>query len=262
MREPSASSSYHQLARVYDHLMADAPYDQWMQFVLEAWRSAGQKPDRVAELGCGTGTLTRYLLEAGLEVWAVDLSADMLKVAQDKIKVSHPRARVHLLQQDITRLDVDTRMDSVVSFCDTLNYITGREGIQAVFNRVYQILIPGGTFLFDVHTPYKIRDIFGDETFHYQDDETAYIWESSFEEETETVQHDLTLFVREKDGLYRRFQESHRQQSYNLDDLTRWLVEAGFEVQAVTGDFSTVPVEADSERAFFVARKTGPASAG
>ncbi|WCK53516.1 methyltransferase domain-containing protein [Aneurinibacillus sp. Ricciae_BoGa-3] len=262
MHEQSASSNYHQLARVYDHLMADAPYAEWMQFVLQAWQRTGQKPDHVAELGCGTGSLTRYLLEAGLEVWAVDLSADMLEVAREKIQVSHPGARVHLLQQDITGLDLGTRMDSVVSFCDTLNYITECEGIRAVFNRVFQSLVPGGTFLFDVHTPYKIRDVFGDESFHYQDEEVAYIWESSFYEETETVKHDLTLFVRENDGLFRRFQESHLQQSYNLDDLAQWLVDEGFEVITVTSDFSAEPVAADSERAFFIARKPGSGSAG
>jgi ubiquinone/menaquinone biosynthesis C-methylase UbiE len=249
------SSSYRQLAEVYDHLMADAPYDQWMGFALEAWRLTGTNPQRVAELGCGTGSLTRYLLELDLEVWGVDLSANMLDVAREKVTHSHPQAAVHWLQQDIRQLSLPEQMDSVVSFCDTLNYIPEAEGVQQVFARVFAALVPGGTFLFDVHTPYKIAEVFGDESFSYQDEQVAYIWQSTYDAATETVEHDLTLFVAEKEGLYRRFCELHRQRAYALEDLQAWLKNVGFEVLSITGDFSTQPVEEDSERAFFVARK-------
>nr|WP_027417702.1 class I SAM-dependent methyltransferase [Aneurinibacillus terranovensis] len=247
---------------MYDHLMADAPYDQWMRFVMQAWRAAGTNPKRVAELGCGTGAFTRFLLEADVDVWGVDLSADMLAVAREKIAVSHPRARVHFIQQDIRQLHLDETMDSVVSFCDTLNYITDEGGIPRVFSRVYEALKTGGTFLFDVHTPYKICDVFGDETFHCVDDEVSYIWESSFDEKKQAVHHELTLFVQQADGLYRRFQETHIQQSYKIGLLARWLKEAGFEIVSITADFTSSPVEEESERAFFVARKTGQLAQG
>jgi len=251
----SPSSSYRQLADVYDHLMADAPYDQWMQFAAEVWRLTGTAPHRVAELGCGTGSLTRYLLERKLEVWGVDLSADMLEVAREKVERSHPGAHVHWLNQDIRRLSLPGQMDSIVSFCDTLNYIPDAEGIRQVFAGVFEALKPGGTFLFDVHTPYKIAEVFGNESFCYQDEQVAYIWQSSYDEYTETVEHDLTLFVAERDGLFRRFHELHRQRAYRLDDLRDWLVEAGFTLLSLTADFSSQAVEEESERAFFAAQK-------
>jgi ubiquinone/menaquinone biosynthesis C-methylase UbiE len=251
----SLSSSYRQLADVYDHLMMDAPYDQWMQFAAEAWRCTGTSPRYVAELGCGTGSLTRYLLERELEVWGIDLSADMLGIAREKVERSHPRASVHWLNQDIRMLALPRQMDSIISFCDTLNYIPDAEGIQQVFAKVFEALKSGGTFLFDVHTPYKIAEVFGNESFSYDDEDVAYIWQSTYDEETETVEHNLTLFVAEGDGLYRRFHELHRQKAYSLSDLQKWLDEAGFTVLSVTADFSTQPVRDNSERAFFVAQK-------
>lgn len=251
----STNTSYCRLADVYDHLMADAPYDQWMQVAVDVWRHAGMQPTRIAELGCGTGSLTRYLLEHGLEVWGVDLSADMLHVAQEKVARSHPDAAVHWLCQDIRDLALDVQVDSVLCFCDTLNYIPDAEGVRRVFAHVYEALAPKGVFLFDVHTPYKIAEVFGDESFTYRDEDVAYIWESTYDLEAEAVEHDLTLFVQEQDGLYRRFHELHRQQAYHLDDLTEWLVAAGFEVLSITADFTARSVAEDSERAFFAVRK-------
>ncbi|WP_240961315.1 class I SAM-dependent DNA methyltransferase [Aneurinibacillus aneurinilyticus] len=251
----SAFSSYRKLADVYDHLMADAPYDQWMQFTVQAWRMMGAHPHYVAELGCGTGSLTRYLLERELEVWGVDLSADMLEVAREKIGRSHPHVSVHWLKQDIRHLSLPREMDSIVSFCDTLNYIPDAEGVRQVFAHVFDALVSGGTFLFDVHTPYKIAEVFGNESFCYRDEDVAYIWQSTYDETVETVEHDLTLFVAEGNGLYRRFNELHHQRAYSLDDLQKWLGETGFSLLSITADFSTQQVEEDSERAFFLVQK-------
>lgn len=251
----SAFSSYRKLADVYDHLMADAPYDQWMQFTARAWRMTGAHPHYVAELGCGTGSLTRYLLERELEVWGVDLSADMLEVAREKIGRSHPHASVHWLKQDIRHLSLPREMDSIISFCDTLNYIPDAEGVRQVFAHVFDALVSGGTFLFDVHTPYKIAEVFGNESFCYRDEDVAYIWQSTYDETVETVEHDLTLFVAEGNGLYRRFNELHHQRAYSLDDLQKWLGETGFSLLSITADFSTQQVEEDSERAFFLVQK-------
>ncbi|MGA9531719.1 MAG: corrinoid protein-associated methyltransferase CpaM, partial [Anaerolineales bacterium] len=41
--------------------------------------------DRVLEIGCGTGRLTRKLLKAGAQVTAIDLSADMIAAARQSI---------------------------------------------------------------------------------------------------------------------------------------------------------------------------------
>ena len=55
--------------------------------------------DRVVEVGPGLGTLTRTLLEAGAEVWAVEQDAAMAHYLTDTVLPRHP-ARLHLLQGD------------------------------------------------------------------------------------------------------------------------------------------------------------------
>lgn len=245
-------TSYHKLAEVYDYLMEDAPYEEWMVFTLRAWERYGVHPKKVGDLGCGTGTFIRYLLEHDVEVYGVDLSSGMLHVAKEKLNRSHPAKKVNLSCQDIRQLHLEQPMDCIISFCDTLNYITEEEGIKDVFNQVYKALKPGGLFIFDVHTPYKISEMFKNEVFVETDEKVSYIWECEYEEERNAVVHNLTFFVQEEEGLYGRYEERHYQQAYSLPSLQNFLEEAGFIDVFISSDFSFEPVNGESERAFFI----------
>ena len=248
-------TSYHKLAALYDHLMENAPYDEWMAFTLAAWGKLGIKPQVVADLGCGTGTFLRYLFEYGVQAYGVDLSEGMLQVAKEKLARSHPKSHLQLLCQDIRHLNLPEPVDCILSYCDTLNYIIESNGVKDVFHRAYQGLKPGGLFIFDVHTPWKVETFFGNETFTDTDAEVSYIWECQYEPVNREVTHDLTLFAREEGDRYRRYHEIHHQRAYPLEELQQWLQEVGFSRITLSADFTFNPVEEESERAFFVAQR-------
>lgn len=46
--------AYGQFASVYDKLMQDMPYEEWLQFAHDSWERYGM-PKTVVDLGCGTG---------------------------------------------------------------------------------------------------------------------------------------------------------------------------------------------------------------
>lgn len=79
--------SYRKFAYVYDELMEDMPYPDWIRFARTAWEKHGM-PKSVAELGCGTGSITIPLVNSGFEVTGIDLSADMLSVARSKMEAT------------------------------------------------------------------------------------------------------------------------------------------------------------------------------
>jgi hypothetical protein len=120
---------------------------------------------------------------------------------------------------------------------------------------VYHALKPGGLFIFDVHTPFKIKEIFGNEVFIETDEKVSYIWECEYREEREEVVHSLTFFVQTGEELYQRYEECHHQRAYSLSGLQCWLEEAGFINISISGDFTFQPIHAESERAFFVAMR-------
>jgi ubiquinone/menaquinone biosynthesis C-methylase UbiE len=243
--------AYAHLASVYDKLMADSPYDQWLDWLERVWEKR-EKPRQVIDLGCGTGSIAIPLAKRGYRVTGVDLSAEMLAVAYDKMR--REQVQISWVEQDMRELDLPAA-DAVISLCDSLSYLTEEEDVKLTFERVYQHLNPGGTFLFDVHSPYKMLHVFGNQTFTLVDDEVSYIWQCFCDPIRLEVAHQLTFFLRQPDGLYQRVEEEHWQRAYQPVQLLRWLADAGFVDVEITADFTGLPPHETSERLFFAARR-------
>lgn len=246
--------SYGRFAYVYDFLMSDVPYDNWINLFIskkEQYNIAGSK---VLDVACGTGEFSVRLAEKGYAVTGVDLSDEMLAIA--KVKADQAGVTIPFYQQNMIELDMGEQFDSIVIFCDSLNYLHTENDVQSTFQRVYEQLKPGGLFMFDVHSVFKIEHVFAGQTFADVQDEVSYIWNSFEGEEPSSIEHELTFFVKEEESdQYDRFDEDHYQRTYDIDTYKRWLAEAGFTVKEVLADLEDrTPVE-DSERIMFVAVK-------
>lgn len=254
--------AYGKFALVYDRLMADMPYDDWLAFAEGCFIRYG-RPGTIADLGCGTGTVAIPLSAMGCKVFGIDLSEEMLAVAQAKsTSRGHPASggaapgAVVWLQQDMREWELPEQVDAAVSFCDSVNYLTEPEDVAELFARTYSGLKPGGWFAFDVHTPRTLQDYAENQPFVYNEEHLSYIWVCGLDEDTCTIEHELTFFAREGAGdRYIRFDESHSQRAYPLEQLKAMLEEAGFCEVEVFGDFGWEEADGDTARAFFVARK-------
>jgi len=245
------SEAYQQLAVLYDHLMVEAPYDEWLTFLKDA--TANQPGNKLLDMGCGTGTLSVAFKKMGYDVVGVDISEEMLTVAQKK--TIEQKFNLPFYQQDITELDLPGCFDIITAFCDTLNYLESLEDVKRCFQSVSRHLKKKGLFLFDVHSVRKIDAIFANSTFGSVEEDITYIWECFQGEEAHSVHHELSFFMKETNGFYQRFDESHYQRTYPLDVYIRELEAAGFKVQLVMGDFhSDMPLHA-AERWLFSAQK-------
>ncbi|MGM7702073.1 class I SAM-dependent DNA methyltransferase [Pseudalkalibacillus sp. Hm43] len=248
--------TYQQFAGLYDRLMEDAPYDMWMHFFNQAVERFGtEDTNRVLDIGCGTGEISTRLKTEGFEVHGVDLSEEMLMVAQEKSEKQG--LSIPFYQQDMRELEGFSAMDAALIFCDSLNYLRTYDDVRSAFMHVHSALKEEGLLLFDVHTLYKMEEIFQGETFTLNRDDISYIWECHPGEEEGSVYHDLTFFVRAGDDLYKRYDETHYQQTFSQDTYERLLADSGFELVQITSDFSDREPSETSERLFFVAKKVG-----
>jgi SAM-dependent methyltransferase len=254
--------SYREFASVYDRLMEEMPYGEWMSYARQCFHRYGV-PHSVVDLGCGTGNLSIPLAKSGFEVFGIDLSADMLAIARSKWDQPPVRGQggsIRWLQQDMRDWELPEPVDAVISFCDCLNYLLADKDIAATFRQTYAGLAPGGLFLFDVHAPRTLERYAEDQPFVYDEKDIAYLWTSEYDVRARSIRHDITFFVRDeaedaKPGTYRRFEETHTQRAYDPDWLSEQLGAAGFELLHVCADFQWTPPTSESERLFFAARK-------
>lgn len=247
--------AYTGFALVYDQLMDNVPYQDWCEYLTGLLREYGCREGLVLELGCGTGSLTRLLAAKGYDMIGLDSSADMLSIAREK-QAEEGREILYLLQ-DMTDFELYGTVAAVVSLCDSMNYITEYEELVQVFRLVNNYLDPGGYFIFDLNTPYKYRELLGDNTFAENREDCSFIWENTYDEETEINEYMLTLFVRGEDGRYERCEELHYQKAYTVETIKKAAAEAGMDFVAVYDAFTRNAPSDTSERVYVILREQG-----
>ncbi|NBD22908.1 class I SAM-dependent DNA methyltransferase [Paenibacillus glycinis] len=249
--------AYTQFAAVYDRLMADMPYPRWIAFAEACWQRYG-KPATVVDLGCGTGSIALPLARSGYTVYGIDLSSDMLAVGRSKQGEAAGSGTVTWLQQDMTEWELGELADSVLSFCDCINYLTEDDDVLAAFAATYQGLKPGGLFLFDVHAPRTLRRYAEEQPFVLDEPDVAYIWTSELDEERMEIEHHLTIFADASGGrgdAFARIEEMHVQRAYDAEWIREALLATGFTRVDLFGDFELEPADDGTERLFFAAVK-------
>lgn len=252
--------SYEKFAYTYDRLMNSMPYADWLRFVKEGFERFGAKPSTLVDLGCGTGNLTIPLALEGYQVTGIDLSEDMLAVAERKTsehKGQFHSGAIRWVQQDLREWDLGEQVDAAFSFCDSLNYLLEEEDIIDAFRQTYEGLKSGGLFLFDVHTPEQLFAYADSQPFFLNEDDVAYIWTSEMDEERVQIEHDLTIFVKDSGSkdTFRRIDETHHQRAYALQWLKQVLLDTGFSEVHMAADFTWEEPTSLTERAFFIAKK-------
>lgn len=247
--------AYTGFAAVYDMFQDNIPYEEWCEYLADILKDYGVEDGLVLDLGCGTGRLTRLLAEKGYDMIGVDLSEEMLEIATEH--QAREGGEILYLLQDMREFELYGTVGAVISICDSMNYLMEYEDLVQVFTLVNNYLDPGGVFVFDLNTPYKYREILGEQTIAENREEGSFIWENYFDEEDGVNEYDLTLFIREEDGRFQKFEETHFQRSYSLSEVQEALFEAGMEFVTAYDAFTKEAPKEDSERIYIVAREKG-----
>jgi SAM-dependent methyltransferase len=212
---------------------------------------AGCREGTVVDLGCGSGILAHHVLQAGYDVVGVDVSDAMVAMARKRAS----GARFHVgsfVSTELPRCVAVTAIGEVLNYaCDAANDEPARA---TLFKRVYQALVPGGLWLFDMAGPERATPGHGHRTFAEGAD-----WAVLVETDVATgiLTRTITTF-RQVGTTYRRRTEVHRLSLVDPTDVLKSLRAAGFEASSIAGYGVT---RLPQGVAAFLARKSGDAAA-
>lgn len=244
-------NAYHALAKSYDRLTEDVDYNAIVAFYETLLKREGVQPRSAIDLACGTGSVALLLADRGLRVLGVDMSEDMLVVANDRAaEMENPP---YFVRQKLQSLSLPRGADLAVCALDGFDYILDPKDLKAAIFRIYRALNPGGTLIFDVNTPEKLRAMDG-QVFLDEDDDVYCVWRGEFDEETNILSYGMDLFQRQGNTWHRSFEE-HREYAYTEAQLRSFLKEAGFTAIEVFADGLLESPRAGEQRIYFKARK-------
>ncbi|MGG0667550.1 class I SAM-dependent DNA methyltransferase [Sporosarcina koreensis] len=243
--------AYTEFALVYDELMTDIPYDAYVDLISVA--GDGIKGKKIIDVGCGTGLLSVKLAKSGAFVTGIDLSRDMLAIAEKR--ATDLSLTIDLLELPMQEIGGAEQFDIAVIAIDSLNYLPDQESVLNTFKGIHSVLNYGGVLIFDVHSTFKTDVIFLEGPFTFDNDRIAYIWHTEEGDEEHSVLSELSFFVKEESGLYRRFDERHEQRTFHVFEYVDLLREAGFTIERIFADWEDEPPHDESERIFYQARK-------
>ena len=164
--------------------------------------SVREREGLVVELGCGSGLLTRHLLDAGHRVLATDGSPAMLELAREQAPDAEGVRQVTLPDGPIPPAD------AIVGVGHALSYLPDEAAVDRALVAIAEALLPGGVLAVDVcdlawgeaRRDWSSQGRVGDDW--------AIITHFSVPAANRFVR-EMTTFVRNDDGSWRRDDERH-----------------------------------------------------
>ncbi len=242
---------YNEFAYSYDALMQDVDYDARTEYLWSLFEKHDRPPTLMLDLACGTGEFSNRFAKRGVSVIGVDVSYDMLSVAREK--TAEQGNDVLYLCQDAVCLDLYGTVDGAICCLDSLNHITDYADFCAAIAKTSLFLEPDRLFIFDLNTPYKHKEILGDNTFVIETQEVYCVWQNEYKKDN-TIEINLDFFEAEGD-VYHRTGESFCERAYTAQEIEKACEKAGLKIEAVYDDLTENDPTDTSQRLIYVTRK-------
>ena len=259
-------NEYNVIAGVYDKINSGVDYEKWANFTESLFdKYLSERPELVLDLASGTGRMTLEFTRRGYDMIGVDRSPEMLSRASDAVFdaiidgiLPEEGKRPLFLCQSMTDFELYGTVGAILCCLDSLNYLTGDGELDKCFALAHNYLDPNGLFIFDMNTPYKFENVYGENAYVYDVDEedggSFCVWQNFYDKKTKLCDFLLTVFKENEDGKYSRYDEEQRERCYTMEEIKASLTKAGFELLEVVCDTDSTPISDNTERWHFTAR--------
>lgn len=119
-------------------------------FVLESLKQLPKsKRKSLLDVGCGTGRWTKKFAEHFENVTGVDISPQMLEIAESQSKEEN----IDYILGDFLTPCLDPKRFSVVTALAVFQHLANRTELESMFKNIHSVLVPEGDFIFYVPHP-------------------------------------------------------------------------------------------------------------
>ncbi len=246
-------SNYNVFSLFYDDFTRDVKYFQRAKYILSLFDKFDKRPNLMLDLACGTGNFSTEFSKHGIDVIGVDASEDMLSIANEKNQsLDNP---VMYICQRAEELELYGTVDGAVCMLDSLNHIIEYDNFVSAISKVAMYLELDRLFIFDLNTPYKHKQVLGNNCFFTVHRDMKCFWKNSLQDDDLTVK--ITLdFV--KGGIFSKksvYSEEFYERAYTDEEVENALKICGLELLAVYGENTYEPPKAGSERNIYITRR-------
>lgn len=236
---------YNYFALHYDELTENVDYKVRSAYISGFFNKYGIST--ILDLACGTGTMSLLFKEQGYHVIGIDLSSEMLSIADNKAKGTIP-----FIKAEMQNFELSEPVDACVCCLDSLNHLDNLKDVGKTFECVYNSLNENGIFIFDVNTIYKHRNVLANNTFVFDEENYFLSWDNELIDDY-SVRILLDFFV--FNGInYDRYSEEFTETAFKTEDLLDSL-SPYFEVLGIYDDLTLEQPKTDSERLYFVCKR-------
>ena len=243
-----SADSFTSVAPYYDELMRQVPYRMWVGYYLLLLSHQNQKPKRVLDVCCGTGTMCEMLTAEELTLSGIDISPEMIREAKKKAARKH--LDIDYFVADATNFDLGRTFDAAFSFFDSLNNILDPARLQGCFKSVSDHLNPGGSFIFDMNTSYAFETQLFDQENLKTGKALRYQWKGDWDKDSRIITVTMNFWKGDQE-----FMEIHRQRAYEQEEIFDMLGRAGFRDLRAFHSYSLNPPRHKSDRIHFCATR-------
>jgi SAM-dependent methyltransferase len=273
------SESYtNYFAEIYDDIMKQVPYKFWFEYLKDILNFYKCNPEDIVELAAGTGNMTTKLIKlpSVKNIKALDLSDAMIDKAADKFEIlmnfseigkkyssqrknnnfylkdlnEDRKIDLGFVQADMRDFNFEGHFDLVLSFFDSLNYLTTEGELLECFKNTAAVLKDNGLFIFDMNSIGRINTI-EEKSFVIEGDSYECFWEDIVKAEENLWQVKLKICPDNEELPC--FEEFHNERGYKIKTILRLLKNSGFKAVDVYNAFSFAEGKNNSDRLYFAA---------
>jgi SAM-dependent methyltransferase len=216
-------------SKYYNLLYADKDYRGEADYLHGLIQAAHPTAKKILDLGCGTGRHDELLVEKGYSVFGVDLSEQMIQVAQ-----AIERKNLQFAQGDVRTIRLSQSFDAVVSLFHVMSYQISNSDIDALFQTAKAHLSAGGLFVFDCwYGPAVLheRPVLRVKRLESVELKVTRIAEPVMHPNLNVVEVNYELFLEEKlSGGLKRMREVHPMRYLFMPEIMLFAERHGFEI--------------------------------